>query len=284
MRISTNQLFDSSVQSVNTSLSEAVNFQQQISSGQKYTKASDNAYAVSWGVRLSFDKSRLDMFAANQKTVAASMDQAATSLGSVIDQMNQLTSISVQAQNGSLTPTAKQALYLQALQIATTIQGQAGATDASGNPVFPTSVNQVSIEPGVVVASGIVYADAFGGAADLTKVNVTTKLNEFVTYLSQLASGTTPTTNTNATVTSGLTSAYNQLQNAQTVSGLVGSLVSQASSAVNSLGTQLASTTSNLLDTDMAAATAGFMKSQTILSAAQSLFSRLQSSNLFSKL
>jgi flagellin-like hook-associated protein FlgL len=85
-------------------------------------------------------------------------------------------------------------------------------------------------------------------------------------------------------VSSNLTSAYNQLLDAQTHSGLVGSLVSQAGSAVNSLSTQLASTTSTLLDTDMAAATAGFTKNQAILNAAQALFGKLQSSNLFSKL
>ena len=56
MRISTSQIFDSSVESMNNSLSKAVNFQQQISTGQQYSKASDNPYAVSWGVRLSFDK------------------------------------------------------------------------------------------------------------------------------------------------------------------------------------------------------------------------------------
>jgi flagellin-like hook-associated protein FlgL len=289
MRVSTSQIFDSSVQSMNTSLTQAVKYQQQISTGQQYSQASDNPYAVSWGVRLSFDKSRLTMYTNNQNFVSASMDNASTQLGSMIDQMNQLTSISVQAQNGALTSSALNALYQQASQIATTIQGQSTAKDATGNPIFPPSINSVQIEPGVSVDSGIQASNAFGldvsGNLVAGKTDVMAKIQAFVAYLGQKAGipGQT-SSDTLSTVSTGLTSAYNQLQDAQTHSGLVGSLVSQASSAVNSLGTQLASTTSTLLDTDMAAATAGFTKEQSLLNAAQSLFGRLESSNLFSKL
>jgi flagellin-like hook-associated protein FlgL len=301
MRVSTSQIFDSSVQSMNSSLTEAVKYQQQISTGQSYSKASENPYAVSWGVRLSFDKSRLTMYTNNQNYVTASMDSASTQLGSMIDAMNQLTSVSVQAQNGSLTSSALNALYQQASQIAKTIQGQATAKDASGNPIFPSSINSVQIEPGVSVDSGILTSDAFGkdlnslSQADLAsatdanlvgKTDVLAKINQFVAYLGHKAGVPAYANNTSSLtdVSSGLTSAYNQLLDAQTHSGLVGSLVSQASSAVNSLSTQLASTTSTLLDTDMAAATAGFTKNQAILNAAQVLFGKLQSSDLFSKL
>ncbi len=289
MRVSTSQIFDSSVQSMNTSLTQAVKYQQQISTGQQYSQASDNPYAVSWGVRLSFDNSRLTMYTNNQNFVSASMDNASTQLGSMIDQMNQLTSISVQAQNGALTSSALNALYQQASQIATTIQGQSTAKDATGNPIFPPSINSVQIEPGVSVDSGIQASNAFGldvsGNLVAGKTDVMAKIQAFVAYLGQKAGipGQT-SSDTLSTVSTGLTSAYNQLQDAQTHSGLVGSLVSQASSAVNSLSTQLASTTSTLLDTDMAAATAGFTKEQSLLNAAQALFGKLQSSNLFSNL
>jgi len=285
MRISTSQIFDSSVQSMNSSLTEAVNYQQQISSGQKFKKASDDPYAVSWGVRLSFDKSRLAMYETNQKYVSASMDNASTQLGSMIDQMNQLTSISVQAQNGSLTSTGLKALYLEAKLIGETIVNQTTTKDASGNAIFPDTINPVQIEPNVSVDSGITFSSGFGASTVGNSSLLEDKIKDFVAYLGQKAgvSGIS-SSGTASSVSTGLTSAYNQLQDAQTQSGLVGSLVSQSASAVNSLGTQLAATTSSLLDTDMAAATAGFMKSQAILNAAQSLFSRLQSSNLFSKM
>ena len=140
--------------------------------------------------------------------------------------------------------------------------------------------------------SGVASADAFGkdlntqGSTLVTgKTDVMASIGAFVAYLGQKAGVSGQVSNDSlSTVSSGLSLAYNQLQDAQTKSGLVGSLVTQASSAVNSLSTQLASTTSTLLDTDMAAATAGFTKEQALLNAAQNLFSKLQSSNLFSNL
>ena len=285
MRVSTSQIFDSSTQSMNSSLTEALKSQNQISSGQKFTKASDDPYAVSWGVRLSFDKSRLGMYENNQKFVTASMDNAATQLGSIIDQMNQLNAISVQAQNGSLNSTALKALYLAAYQISQTITSQSKTTDASGNNIFPATVNLVQIEPNVTVDSGITFSSGFGVSTAGNSSALEDKIKDFVAFLGQKAGvAGINSTGTASSVSTGLTSAYNQLQDSQTRSGLVGSLVSQSASAVNSLGTQLAATTSTLLDTDMAAATASFMKSQAILNAAQSLFSKLQSSNLFSKM
>jgi flagellin-like hook-associated protein FlgL len=60
--------------------------------------------------------------------------------------------------------------------------------------------------------------------------------------------------------------------------------VDNAKLAITAIGTQVAATSSALLDTDMAAATAAYTRSQTLLNAAQAMFARLQQSNLFSKL
>ena len=54
--------------------------------------------------------------------------------------------------------------------------------------------------------------------------------------------------------------------------------------AIGALGTQLAATSSALLDTDMAAATAAYTRAQTLLNAAQAMFAKLQQMNLFSRL
>ncbi|NCV78664.1 MAG: hypothetical protein EBW18_06455 [Burkholderiaceae bacterium] len=54
--------------------------------------------------------------------------------------------------------------------------------------------------------------------------------------------------------------------------------------AMGTIGTEMAATASALLDTDLAAATAAYTRSQTLLNAAQAMFARLQQSSLFSKL
>ena len=59
IRISSNQVLNAGVNSMNTALSDATSWQQKISSGKNYTKASDNVYAISRGVELDFYLSRL---------------------------------------------------------------------------------------------------------------------------------------------------------------------------------------------------------------------------------
>ena len=285
VRFSSNQILDAGVQGMDNALSEAMSWNRKVTTGKQYAQASDNAYAVSRGVRLDFDISRLDMFKANQNFVASSHANAQTQMDSLVNEMISLKQLFVQSQSGALNPSNYKALKVQAEQILIAMKQQMTATDGTGSPIFGDEVNQVQIEPNVNVDSGIKFSDSFGGVGDVTKVDVLTKINEFVAFLGQKAGvAGINSTGTASSVSTGLTSAYNQLQDSQTRSGLVGSLVSQSASAVNSLGTQLAATTSTLLDTDMAAATASFMKSQAILNAAQSLFSRLQSSNLFSKM
>jgi flagellin-like hook-associated protein FlgL len=48
--------------------------------------------------------------------------------------------------------------------------------------------------------------------------------------------------------------------------------------------TNIAAASSALLDTNLAEATAGYTRAQTLLNAAQAMFARLQQSSLFSKL
>ena len=67
IRISSNQMLDAGIQSMDNSLADAMNWQKKISSGNNYSKASENAYAMSRGVRLEFDEARLSMFKINQK-------------------------------------------------------------------------------------------------------------------------------------------------------------------------------------------------------------------------
>jgi flagellin-like hook-associated protein FlgL len=61
----------------------------------------------------------------------------------------------------------------------------------------------------------------------------------------------------------------------------------QVSGAEDSVGgklTDLENARSTLLDTDIAEASAGLARSQTLLQAAQSIFAKMQSSSLFEKL
>jgi len=286
IRISSNQVNNAGIDSMNTALNDATAWQQRISSGKNYTKASDNVYAISRGVELDFDISRLQMFKSNQAIATHNHNNAQSQMDSILNQLTQLKTRFIQSQNGSLNESNFAALAIQAGQIRDAIHSQMTAKDSTGHSIFPDEVNSVQIEPGVTVDSGIAFEGAFGAnssLADSENSDIYLNIDAFVTYLTEKSVGG-PTTMTGAEVSSGLDASYTQLMQAQQTSGGISNQVDNAQETVIAVRTELKAASSALLDTDMAEATAAFTRSQTLLNAAQAMFARLQQSNLFSKL
>jgi flagellin-like hook-associated protein FlgL len=207
MRISSNQILDAGIQSMDNSLSDAMAWQKKISSGNNYSKASENAYAVSRGVRLEFDEARLSMYKTNQKFVESSHANAQSQIDSIINEINSLKQTFVQSQNGALSTSNYAALQIQAEEIRDAIKAQMVATDGTGTAIFQDSVNQVQIEPDLMVDSGVTFTDAFGSSGTYdapTDSELYLNMDKFVTYLSEKAAGNTSFTYTAGTVESGL--------------------------------------------------------------------------------
>ncbi|QWE00918.1 hypothetical protein FD967_02400 [Polynucleobacter sp. JS-Mosq-20-D10] len=288
IRISSNQVLDAGIDSMNNSLIDATAWQKRISSGKNYSKASDNIYAVSRGVELNFDLSRLKMFKSNQNMVTSLHDNAQTQMDSILNQLTTLKQLFVQAQNTALSPANYNALKIQAEVTRDTILSQMVAKDASGHTIFPSTVNKVQIEPNVEVESGITFEMAFGvggwGGLEPRSSELYSSLDSFVNYLDARANGAQAISEEAATISANLNASFDHLMAAQQTSGAISSQVDKSNSAMNTLGTQLTAATSAILDTDMAEATAAYTRSQTLLNAAQAMFARLQQSNLFSKL
>jgi flagellin-like hook-associated protein FlgL len=285
IRISSNQVINAGVDSMNNALNDATAWQQRISSGKNYTKASDNVYAISRGVELDFDISRLQMFKSNQAIATNNHNDAQSQMDSILNQLTQLKTTFIQSQNASLNQSNFAALAIQAEQIRDAIESQMTATDSTGHAIFPDDVNSVQIEPGVTVASGVAFEDAFGANSTLANSEnsvLIQNIDAFVSYLEQKSLGATPTNS--SAVSSGLDASYTQLMQAQQTSGGISKQVDNAQATVIAVRTELIAASSALLDTDMAEATAAFTRSQTLLNAAQAMFARLQQSNLFSKL
>ena len=285
VRISTNQVLQTGVQAMDNSLADAMAWQKKIDTGKNYSAASDNAYAMARGVRLDFDTAKLAMFTQNQNFVASSMSNTDTQLGSVVNQMNSLKQLMVQSQDWSLNTTDYAALQQAAQGYLDTIKQQSTAVDGTGAPIFPktATINQVQIEPNVMVNTAVKFTDAFGGSGS-SKTDVVQKIQDFVDYLGKMAAGNNPGATSQKAVADGLDAAFNQLTVVQEGAGSIAKQVDNSKNATASIGTQLQATSSALLDTDMAAATAAYTRSQTILSAAQAMFAKISQSDLFSQL
>ena len=77
------------------------------------------------------------------------------------------------------------------------------AQDGTGKPIFASTVNQVQIEPNVTVNTNLKFSDVFGGSGS-GKTDVIQKIQDFVNYLGNLASGKTVNPGQTFTINSGV--------------------------------------------------------------------------------
>ena len=300
MRISSQQIFEAGVQSIQDHSSEAVKFQTQISSGKKYTQISDNPQAVTLGLKLSFDKAQYDMYKTNQELMTNRLDNITSQLSSIYTAMAALKQTAIQAQ-GASGQSDLAALAQKAKSLSDSVAQYSAAKDASNQPIlkplkdpnnsgqtYDTALGQVQIEPGITISEGVSLSESIGvyygsnGLPDSTKSvagykNVLTAVNDISTALN---AGTQPTSDQVA----ALDAAITQVKAAQVKAGLMSKQVTSAQDSVGGKLTDLENARSTLLDTDIAEASAGLARSQTLLQAAQSIFAKMQSSTLFEKL
>jgi flagellin-like hook-associated protein FlgL len=216
MRVSSNQILEAGVQSMDNSLIDAMAWQKKISTGKNYSKASDNPYAVSRGVRLEFDVARLDMYKSNQNFVASSHAIAQSQMGTIIDELIVLKQAFVQSQNGALNSSNFSALKIQAEQIRDTIKLQMVAKDATGNYIFPETVNDVQIEPNVTVDSGVQFSDLSGNYLNENATDIYDLSNITLSIGDTIKVGTVTFTATAETIGTSLASQFVEYLNSGT--------------------------------------------------------------------
>ena len=112
------------------------------------------------------------MYKSNQNFVASSHAIAQSQMGTIIDELIVLKQAFVQSQNGGLNSSNFSALKIQAEQIRDTIKSQMVAKDATGNQIFPETVNDVQIEPNVTVISGVQFSDVSGNFFNETSTDI----------------------------------------------------------------------------------------------------------------
>ena len=290
MRVSNQQSFDVGLKSLQDHAANVMKYQIQISSGKQYQNVSDNPSAVGAGLALSYDKAQFQMYQKNQQVLTDRYTQSGNQIQSIYTQMVAMRQVVAQAEGAStdLAPLATKAAALR-----DAIKSMASASDAYGNvyfrPVAVGSMGQAEIEPNVKVPQGVAYVQLMGtvlvtdNAGDkpspetTSYTDVMSSLNAIVT---SLQSGKVPTDAQRAT----LDAAVKQVLAAQTTNGLYLKQIEAATDAVESKVVSLDESLASLLDTDIASASANLTREQALLQAAQNIFAKIQSTNLFDQL
>jgi flagellar hook-associated protein 3 FlgL len=298
MRISTQQIYDSSITSIQQQAGDVMKSQTQIASGKKYQNVSDSPQAVGYGLKLEFDKAQYDMFTINQKKMAERISNADAQLVSINSALAKFKQVVVQSGSAFAQGTLSTTLYQQAASLRDSIKAFSQATDTSGEPVLVNMANQndrlgkvvidlnVSVDEGVSLAESMgTYGtgketDASGNPARLAvsgRTDILTVLDGIVT---KLQAGTAP----NATDSSNVDAAISQIRGAQVKVGIMNAQVNNALDSVELKKVNAENARSAVLDTDIAESSANLAKSQALLQAAQSIFAKIQSSTLFDKI
>lgn len=277
MRISSQQVFDSNLQSIQQHTSDVVEAQRQISSGQKYRLSSDDALAAGLGVQIAWDKSQFAMFKVNQDHVNASLSSTDAQLNSINIALTKFQQMMVQGRNDPLGSDGRKILGQQAESLIAAVTQFSTAKDANGQNILRAEpVSKALIAPSISLESGISYNEVMMGSVgtgkDVLAIMTAVKV--------KLAGGNSPSDEDMVNFQAALT----QVTRAQVKTGLLQNQLDAATESAEVQKTNVELQRSNLLDTDLATATASLVKSNALLQAAQSVMTKLDVNTLFQKL
>jgi flagellar hook-associated protein 3 FlgL len=277
MRISSQQVFDSGVSSMQQHTSDVVKYQQQISSSRKYQLASDDALAAGLGVQIELDNAQFAMFKVNQNHITASLASTDSQLNNINLALTKFQQMMVQAGNGTLGVDGLKILGQQAGTLYNTVNQMSQAKDANGEQILRASTpTSVLVAPKVSLETGLSFSEVMSAPTGMTQ-NV-------MTFMESVRNKLTEGNTLSASDMDNMQLVLKQVTRAQVKTGLLQNQLDAATEAADVQKSNVEVQRSNLLDTDLATATAGLVKSNALLQAAQSIMTKLDANSLFQKL
>lgn len=284
MRISSQQIFDAGVQALQKQTGDVVEYQRQISSGQRFSKASESPLAAGLGVQVSMKRAVFTMYKINQDQVNASLTSTDTQLSTLQNMLARFQQMTVQAANDAIGEEGRVQLGYQADVLLKSVEKFASAVDANGQPILKReAVSQVLVAPTIELDSALTYGevmglDAPGGAAVSGKVDVLQVLTNIKNTL---------TTNKTAPLAADIANLQLALQQVTKAQAKTGVLQNELDAAVQAAEAQKTNTEANrtsLMDTDLGQAAAGLARANALLQAVQTVMSGMDTNSLFKKL
>ena len=277
MRISSQQVFDSGVSSMQQHTSDVVKYQQQISSGRKYQVASDDALAAGLGVQIDLDNTQFAMFKVNQNHITASLTSTDSQLMNINLALTNFQQMMVQAGNGTLGANGLKTLGQQAATLYDTVNQMSQAKDANGQQILrSTTPASVLVAPNITLETALSFSEVMEVPTGMTQ----TVMVFMASVRDKLNAGTALST----ADMDNIQLVLKQVTKAQVKTGLLQNQLDAATEAADVQKNNVEVQRSNLLDTDLATATAGLMKSNALLQAAQSIMTKMDTNSLFQKL
>lgn len=297
MRIASETIFRQALTAMQQGQGDLARIQDQLSTGNRLSRAGDDPAAFSTAERMTSRLSALEAFDRAGERARHRLSLGETRLAEVGDLLNRARDINVQANTPVMSPSNRDALRVELVQIRTQLLQAANATDGEGAalfggtlgapPAFITAADGsiayagdagsrlISLNDGQTVADGETGPSVFGAAPN----------DLFAAIDAGLAALSEDDSNARSALTAEALSRMDAAQDTLLLArGRIGarlSAVEQSAEVRAAERLQVETARSTLLDTDIAAAITEFAQAENRLSAAQQSYLRVQQLSLF---
>ncbi|MEP2652645.1 MAG: flagellar hook-associated protein FlgL, partial [Paraglaciecola sp.] len=136
MRISTAQLYDRSIQAVLDNQLDLSNVQQQLSSGKKILRPSDDPVGATQVIRLTEEIDLINQYKVNNDLLNSSLEQEETILSSINSAIDRARVLMVESGNGIMTSDDRNAIGIEIEQIRDQVFDLMNSQNSSGEYIF----------------------------------------------------------------------------------------------------------------------------------------------------
>lgn len=136
MRISTGQLYDRSIQSVLNNQADLSDIQQQLSSGKKLLRPSDDPVGAAQVIRLTEELDLITQYKKNSNLLTNSLEQEETVLSSMNSTLNRARVLMLQSGNGIIGASERKAIAIEIGQIRDQVFDLMNSRNAAGDYIF----------------------------------------------------------------------------------------------------------------------------------------------------
>lgn len=136
MRVSTQQIYSANIDNLNSLNSTIASVQQQISSGERFTQASEDPLAASQVLKLDQEIARYEQYQDNIDVTQSRLELEESTLEAVNDATVRLQEIVTQAGNGTLNSEDLGLLSSEVGELINEIEGLVNTRDSSGEYLF----------------------------------------------------------------------------------------------------------------------------------------------------
>lgn len=135
-RISTNQLYDRSIDAITRNQGDLSDLQQQLSTGKKLLRPSDDPVGAAQVVRLTEELDKLTQYKRNNDLLRNSLEQEEVILSSINDALNRARTLMIQSGNGAYDKTDLQAIGIEVGAIRDEVFSLINSQNANGEYIF----------------------------------------------------------------------------------------------------------------------------------------------------